>query len=89
MYYAIVYLVPSAPVVKDITAIDSESVQIEWYIPTDTNGILSIYTISYTVDNGPEKSLVVQFNGQNVSYSCIKLKIGIATYIIMYNKLCL
>ena len=65
-------LVPSAPVlVKDITAIDSESVYIEWYMPTDTNGIVSVYTISYTVDDSPENTLVVAFNGQNVSHSCI------------------
>ena len=62
-------LVPSAPVVKEITAIDSGSVRIEWYIPTETNGELTIYTISYTVENGPERSLIVLFNGHNVSQS--------------------
>ena len=62
-------VVPSAPIVKDITAIDSGSVHIEWYIPKDTNGKLTMYTISYTVENGPERSLIVLFNGQNVSQS--------------------
>ena len=65
----LLYLVPSAPVVKDVTAIDSESVQIEWYIPTDTNGIVSIYNISYAADDGSEKNLIVPFNGENVSQS--------------------
>ena len=60
-------LVPSAPVVKHITAIDSESVHIEWYMPANTNGILSIYTISYDTENDPERNLIVPFNGRNVS----------------------
>ena len=51
-----------------MTAIDSESVHIEWYMPIVTNGILSIYTITYIVENGPEKNLIVSFNGQNVSH---------------------
>ena len=64
-------LVPSAPVVKNITAIDTESVQIEWYMPTDTNGMLSVYTISYTVENGSERNFIVPFNKQNVSHGYI------------------
>ena len=48
-------------------AIDSESVHIEWYMPTNTNGILSIYTIFYNAENGVERNLIVAFNGQNVS----------------------
>ena len=60
-------LVPSAPVVNYMTAIDSESVLIEWYMPTNTNGILSIYTISYNTENGVERNLIIPFNGQNVS----------------------
>ena len=78
-----IHLVPSVPVVKDITAIDSESVQIEWHIPTNTNGILSIYTISYIVDNHPKRSLIVPFNGQNVSHTCITYETNqqLATYV--------
>ena len=52
---------------------------IEWYIPTDTNGILSGYTISYTVDDGSENNLTVPFNGQNVSWSLCD------NAIVMYN----
>ena len=63
-------LVPSAPVVKDITAIDSHSVHIQWYMPTNTNGILSTYTIYYTIDGGSEISVTVAFNGYNVSCKC-------------------
>ena len=69
-------LVPSAPIVKDITAIDSESVYIEWNMPTDTNGIVSMYTISYIVDDTAENTMIVAFNGQNVSHSCIKWQIS-------------
>ena len=72
MYMLLLSLVPSAPVVKNITAIDSESVHIEWNIPTDTNGILSIYTISFTVDDGTVSSLEVPSKGQDVSHSFIK-----------------
>ena len=36
-------------------------------MPANTNGILSIYTISYDTENGPERNLIVPFNGQNVS----------------------
>ena len=73
-------LVPSAPVIKDLTAIDTESVHIVWCIPIDTNGVLSDYIISYTVSNGPKRSLIVPFNEQNVSYSCINNNI-----VAMYN----
>ena len=62
---------PSAPVIKDVTTIDSESMHIEWYKPTYINGILSIYTIHYTIDGGPEMIVTVPFNGYNVSCSCI------------------
>ena len=72
-YTIIVYLlVPTAPVVKGITAIDSESVHIEWNIPADTNGVLTIYTIYYIIENGPERSLIVPFNGQDVSHDYTK-----------------
>ena len=72
-YTIIVYLlVPTAPVVKSITAIDSESVRIEWNIPADTNGVITIYTIYYIIENGPERSLIVSFNGQDVSHDYTK-----------------
>ena len=61
-------LVPTAPVIKNITAIDSESVRIEWNVPTEINGILTTYTISYTIESGSGRSIIVPFNGQNVSH---------------------
>ena len=61
-------VVPTAPIVKDITAIDSGSVHIVWYIPTDTNGVLTAYTVFYTIEDDPEISLEVLFNGQNVMH---------------------
>ena len=42
----------------------------------DTNGVLSMYTIFYTIENGPERNIMVPFNGQNVSYiSCFSIAI--------------
>ena len=54
--------------IRDLTVINSESVHIEWNIPAETNGALTIYTVLYTVENGPKRSLIVDFNGQNVSH---------------------
>ena len=71
-------LAPTAPIVKDITAIDSGSVRIEWNIPADTNGVLTIYTIYYIIENDPERSLIVPFNGQPVSHSCMNENIVIS-----------
>ena len=69
MNHFIASLVSSAPVVKNITAIDSKSVHVEWFMPNETNGIVSIYTISYATEDGLEKSLIVHFDGQIVSQS--------------------
>ena len=38
----------------------------------ETNGIVSIYTIYYIIENGPERSVMVPFNGRDVSHSYIK-----------------
>ena len=57
---------PTAPIVRDVTAVDDESVRIQWNIPMDTNGVLSMYTIFYTIENGPERNITVPFNGQDV-----------------------
>ena len=62
-------VVPSAPIIKNLTVIGSRSVHVEWNIPTDVNGVLTIYTISYSEENGSVISFDVPFNGQNVSYS--------------------
>jgi len=64
-------LVPTAPLVKDLTVIDSVSVYVEWEIPLSTNGALTFYTISYTVDNSPVRNVIVPFNGENVSHKHI------------------
>ena len=79
----ICYVVPIAPVVKGITAIDSESVRIEWNIPADTNGVLTIYTIYYIIENGPKRSLIVPFSGQDVSHNYyIKININRVHHVI-------
>ena len=33
----------------------------------DTNGVLTIYTIYYIIENGPEQNVTVPFNGEDVS----------------------
>ena len=62
-------IVPSAPVIKDLTPIDSESVQVEWDIPTVNYGIITTYTIYYTIEDGPQRGLTIPSNGQDVSHS--------------------
>ena len=65
------FVVPSAPIIKNLEVLDSESIHVEWNIPTDTNGILTTYTISYSNENNSVMSFIVPFNGQNVRYSYI------------------
>ena len=50
-----------------MTAIDSTSVRIEWSKPTDPNGILSIYTITYIIEGSGSTTENIPYNGQPVS----------------------
>ena len=56
--------------------------RIEWNIPADTNGVLTIYTVYYIIENGPERSLIVPFNGQDVSHNYIKININLVHHVI-------
>jgi len=56
-------------VVTNLTAIDNASLHIEWNLPTEANGNLTVYTIFYAIENGSNGSLKVPFNGHTVSYS--------------------
>ena len=67
MCVVIISLAPSAPIIKNLTVIDSRSVYVEWNIPSDTNGALTTYTIYYSNENGAKRNLMVPFNRQNVS----------------------
>lgn len=64
--YNLLSAVLTAPVVKNLTAINDTSILIEWNILTDTNGVITIYIISYAIKNGHERNLVVLLMGQNV-----------------------
>ena len=63
----VLHVAPIAPVMKDLTAIDSESVRVEWNKPEVNYGIMTTYTIYYSIENGSERSLIVPSNGQDVS----------------------
>ena len=65
---------------KNLTAINSGSVRVEWNEPEVNYGIITMYTIYYTIENGPERSLIVPSNGQDVSSNYIDYNIS-----LMYN----
>ena len=67
MYSLYINSAPSPPVINAVTAIDSTSVQVEWSIPTNPNGMLTIYTIMYNVEGGSSRTVNVPYNGQPVS----------------------
>ena len=65
------YAAPVAPVMKGLTAIDSGSVRVEWNKPEVNYGMITTYTIYYTIENGTERSLIVPSNGQDVSFDYV------------------
>jgi len=60
------YTVPNPPVIDDVTNISSSVVRVTWTRPTNPNGILLTYTITY-VNNGDTRSQTVNYNGEEVS----------------------
>ena len=58
---------PSPPVITAVTAIDSTSIRVEWSIPANPNGMLTVYTITYNVEGGVLKTVNVPYNGKLVS----------------------
>ena len=63
----IVTTVPSPPIINAVTAVDSTSVQVQWSKPTNPNGILSIYTITYIIEGSGSVTENIPYNGQPVS----------------------
>ena len=59
--------VPSPPIINEITAIDSTSVRVQWSIPNSINGILTTYTIVYSIEDGNNITVNVPYNGLLVS----------------------
>ena len=65
-YFITSSTVSSAPVITSVTAIDSFSVQVIWSAPTDPNGVISGYTITYSIEE-ILNAINVSFNGETVS----------------------
>ena len=59
--------VPSPPIINEIIALDSTSVRVLWSVPNNLNGILTIYTIVYSIEGGNNITVNVPYNGQLVS----------------------
>ena len=60
--------VSSAPIITSVTAIDSYSLHIMWTVPTEPNGIITNYTITYYI--GALNMIItvnIPFNGETVS----------------------
>ena len=57
---------PSPPVINSVTTTDSTSVRVEWSIPTNPNGILTFYTITYSIEGSVSKTVDVPYSGQLV-----------------------
>ena len=64
---------PSPPVINAVTAIDSTSVQVEWSIPSSPNGMLTVYTITYSIEGGDSITVKIPYNGQPVSILYISI----------------
>ena len=58
---------PSPPVITEVTAIDSVSVRVEWSKPTNPNGVLTIYTITYNTEGRIMRTVNIPYNGKLVS----------------------
>jgi len=54
-------------VLTAVTAVNSTSVNVQWKMPTELNGVLASYTIVYNTELDPEKIISVLFNGELVS----------------------
>ena len=74
------FIVPSAPVITAVTAIDSQSVLVTWRAPAEPNGVITSYTITYNT-GGSSNFINVSFNGETVcANKCLKLKLHLYTY---------
>ena len=64
-------IAPSPPVINAVTAINSTSVRVEWSIPINPNGILTVFTITYNTEESDSTTENVPYSGQLVSRLCI------------------
>ena len=65
-------VVPTPPVIKQLTVIGSRSVYVEWNRPVNFYGILSHYTIIYVTEN-VTTNLTTPYNGIEVSTHHIRM----------------
>ena len=66
------------PVILSLTTIDSQSVRVTWRTPTQPNGVLISYTITYTA-GGKTITTTVPYGG-NVNEHSMCCNISIGTY---------
>ena len=55
------------PVILSVTTVDTQSVHVTWRTPTQPNGVLISYTITYNIDHGNNITIDVPYNGELVS----------------------
>ena len=60
------YTVPSAPVITAVTPIDDQAVLVTWRAPAEPNGIITGYTLTYTVEGLLNVTVNVSFTGEMV-----------------------
>jgi len=63
---------PNPPVLLSVTTIGSQSVQVNWRAPTQPNGMLIGYTITYNIDKDSFIDVNITYDGSVVScHMCI------------------
>jgi len=59
-------------VLLSVTAINSQLVIVTWRAPTQPNGALISYAITYNLDGGTSSNINVPYNGRDVSHLSIQ-----------------
>ena len=54
--------------ILSITAIDTQSVQVTWRAPTQPNGVITTYTITYNIDGGSFINVSIPYIERMVSF---------------------
>ena len=66
----ILTLVPSPPVINTVSDNITSTVRVTWNRPTELNGVLVSYTVSYDI-NGGVMTVTVVYNGEEVGMCTI------------------
>ena len=66
----ILTLVPSPPVINTVSDNITSTVRVTWNRPTELNGVLVSYTVSYDI-NGGVMTVTVVYNGEEVGICTI------------------